>query len=54
MQIPNKSQTPIPNDQNRFAVWNFGHWKLFVFWDLLFGIFLNAATSPNHLINLFD
>jgi len=34
--------TPILNDLNKFAILNFGHWKLFVFWDLLFGIFFDA------------
>ncbi len=27
-----------------YKVWNFGHWNLFVFWDLLFGISTNSIT----------
>ena len=32
-----QSQIPILNDQN-IVISNFGHWKLFVIWDLLFVI----------------
>jgi len=33
-QITNKSQIPIFNDQNKFEILNFGHWDLFVIWNL--------------------
>jgi hypothetical protein len=36
LQIPNKFQTPIPNDQTDF-VSSFGDWKLFEIWCLGFG-----------------
>jgi hypothetical protein len=52
-QITNKSQTPILNDQNRFAIWNFGHWKLFVIWDLLFGIFFDAPLLHQTILPIY-
>ena len=39
---------PIPNDQNRFRILNFGHCDLFVIWCLEFGI---SWTSPLHYSN---
>jgi len=39
LQIPNKSQAPIPNDPKRFCL-EFGIstiWNLFVIWRLEFG-----------------
>jgi hypothetical protein len=43
-QIINKSQIPIPNDQNRFGILNFGHCDLFEICYLLFGIFGDLST----------
>jgi hypothetical protein len=34
LQIPNKPQAPILNDQNNF-VWDFGFWKLGLILDLV-------------------
>jgi hypothetical protein len=44
-QITNKSQIPILNDQNRFGIWNFGHWDLFEICDLEF-LFLQYSKKP--------
>jgi hypothetical protein len=51
-QITNKSQIPILNDQNRFAILNFGHCYLFDICDLGFGIsipFFPAKPSNSDL-----
>jgi hypothetical protein len=37
-QTTNKSQIPIPNDQKKFGILNFGHCDLFDVCGLLFGI----------------
>jgi hypothetical protein len=37
--IPNKSQTPIFNEQNRFGIFKIDHWDLFGNCALLFGIY---------------
>jgi len=51
-QISNKSQISNSKFQTGskvivflFGILNFGHWNLFVFWDLLFGISANSITS---------
>jgi len=30
-----------------FAIWNFGHWNLFVIWGLLFGISTKVSSTLN-------
>jgi len=48
MQIPNKSQILISNDQNGFEILNFGFWNLFEIWDLSFGFFFkHQITNKN-------
>ena len=48
-QIPNKSQSPISNDRNKFCfkfgIWFIGVYLVFGAWDLVF--FLNAMPHTS-------
>jgi hypothetical protein len=40
--------------RNSFGFLNFGHWNLFVVWDLLFGISANSTTPLTDTSSITD
>jgi hypothetical protein len=50
LQIPNKLQTSILNDQNDF-VWDFGFWKLELIWRLVLAIWSFHPFNKSRLIS---